>query len=356
MPTEIPAEGTPTPAKGVEDAAAYHAGLNALLRGEVETPEDPPPGDPKKDGDPAPGATDEEPDAGDDDPEEPDAPTEEEGEGDEDEEPVDKDELRKRAKERRTFETYKAGVLEKERTVEAREQKVAKGEKELMSFFDELNSSGIEALLNHQLIPQDRMAAYSRQLFLLSPEGLKDPRSRPEAERLRAEMARDAQTRQANARVEKLEKEREAEKAQAQADREATNYVAQIDASLVPYKAKTPLLAKAMETDARETKRELLSIASELAAANGDRFVEPGKVLLAWEKRQRGLIARLGLSPGEQPPATQNKAKTKTAAKKQGQGKNGTSAPAAEEPAEEKVPEAGSPEYYAELRRRLNQK
>jgi hypothetical protein len=348
MADEKPPEGTPAPdAAPAFDKAAYDAGLQALLRGEAgdePAAEEKPPkpeGEADADAEAKPDAELAEDD-------------EAESEGDEDKEPkVAEEALRKLQKEKRTFETYKAKVLEQERAVVAREQRVGQGERELVGFLNDFKVDPVHALVSNGLLTDEQLSYAARQMMLLSPEGLKDPRSRAEAERLRADMKRDLETRRVNAELENLRKEREAEKAQAQADRELNNYVTQIDASLPTYKAKTPLLAKAMEKDASATKRELYSVATELATANGGRFVEPGKVLLAWEKQQRELIARLGFSQPETPPAGQSKAKPPTAAKKQGHEQNGKGAPPASEPAEDPDIAKSPEEFQAELRRRL---
>lgn len=356
MPTAPPADGTPAPADAPLDDAAYKAGLTAMLRGEqpaaaaaaVAAGED----KPAEEKPPAEAAKDETEDevveeGGDD-------QVEDEDDGETEDEPVDKDALRKLQKEKRTFETYKAGVLAHERAVKEREQWVEKGERELKGFFAELNANAVDALLRHKFIGEEDFKFYAQQFHLLSPEGLKDPRSRPEAERLRKERDRDASARAAEARVAKLEQERAAEKERAEEDRAANDYVARIDSSMPVFKAKTPLLATAMKADPASTKRELYLVAHELATANGGQFADPGKVLLTWEKRQRALIARLGLSTPAAAPATQTKAKPQTAAKQQGQGQKGKDgAPAAEEPEADPDVAKSDDEYRAELRKRL---
>lgn len=349
MATEIPAEGTPASAPDpAAEKAAYDEGLKKLLAG--ETTEEPPAEEvpPKPEGE----AEDEpEAEADDDHVEDEETADEEEEDGDP---KIAEEALRKLQKEKRTFEKHKSEVLAHERTVKEREQRVDKGERELTGFISELKASPVETLLKNDMIPEADFQFWARQFHLLSPEGLKDPRSRPEAERLRRERSQNSESRVALARVEKLEQERVAEKAQLQADRELNDYVTRIDSSMAAYKAKTPLLAKAMEKDASATKRELYLVASELAKANHDQFVEPGKVFLAWEKQQRERIARLGLSVPATTPAVPAKAKPTTAAKPQGQVKPTKGAPAAKEPADDDPPLEGDA-YFAELRRRLKQ-
>lgn len=346
MADEKPPEGTPAPdAAPAFDKAAYDAGLAALLKRDATEPPAAEETPPKPEGEADPDAKPE------------DAPEDDAEDGDaEDKDPkVAEESLRKLQKEKRTFEAYKAQVLEKERAVVAREERIASGERELVGFLKQLQVDPVGALVGNKLLTDDQLDYAARQLMLLSPSGLKDPRSRAEAERLRTEMKRDVEAREARAEIENIRKEREAEKAQAQADRELNTYVTQIDASLPTYKAKTPLLVKAMEKDASATKRELYSVATELATANGGRLVEPGKVLLAWEKQVREQIARLGFSLPEAAPAGQSKAKTPTAAKKQGHEQNGKGAPPAQEQAGDPEIAKSDDEYRAELRRRLKQ-
>lgn len=347
MADEKPPEGTPAPdAAPAFDKAAYDAGLAALLKRDATEPPAAEETPPKPEGEAKP--EDKAEDAAEDETDDDVAP--------EDKDPkVAEESLRKLQKEKRTFEAYKATVLEKERAVVAREERVAGGERELVGFLKQLQVDPVGALVGNKLLTDDQLDYAARQLMLLSPSGLKDPRSRAEAERLRTEMKRDVEAREARAEIENIRKEREAEKAQAKADRELNTYVTQLDASLPTYKAKTPLLAKAMEKDASATKRELYSVATELATANGGRLVEPGKVLLAWEKQVREQLARLGFSLPEAAPAGQSKAKTPTAAKKQGHEQNGKGAPPAQEQAGDPEIAKSDDEYRAELRRRLKQ-
>lgn len=345
MADEKPPEGTATPASdpAAEDAA-YKEGLSKLLAGEAT--EDPPAAAE------APPKADAEAEDDDQAEETPEAKDDEDAEDDvDDADPkVATEALRKLQKEKRTFEAHKSKVLELEQNVKERESKVARVEASWNAFGAELDRNPVETLLKHNMIPEADYKFWAQQFHLLSPEGLKDPRSRPEAERLRRERERERASDTALRRVEKLEQERAAEKAAAAQDREVQHYVTQLDASLPTYKAKTPLLAKAMEKDAAATKRELVSVAVELATANGDRLVAPGQVLLAWERQQRERMARLGLSVPEPAAAVPSKAKTPTAAKSQGQPPKKKDAPDAEEPAE-----VSDEEYRAELRRRLKQ-
>lgn len=342
MADEKPPEGTATPASDpAAEEAAYQEGLTKRLSGEVS--DDPPVEETAK-----PDAPAKEPEAKDDE-EEP-ADVEDAEDDVEDADPkVATEALRKLQKEKRTFEAHKLKVLEQERAVIARVEKVEKAEGELRQLVREIDHNPVEALLKHGFIAEADLQFWARQFHLLSPEGMKDPRSKPEAERLRRERERERSSDIALRRVEKLEQERAAEKAAAQQEREVNAYMTQLDASVPTYKAKTPLLTKAMETDASATKRELVAVAVELATANGDRLVEPGKVLLAWEKQQRERIARLGLSIPDA-AAAPSKAKTPTAAKSQGQPPKKKDAPDAEESAE-----LSEEEYRAELRRRLKQ-
>jgi hypothetical protein len=343
---DTPTEGTPAPDTSAADEATYKAGLRAIAEGRdpdapAEEPEKKPAAEePKADAD------------GNEDAPESEVAEDEKPEADADEETdepkVDKAALAQLAKEKRSLERLKVDVLDKERQVVEREQKVARGEAQLTAAFREFTANPVEMALKHNLIPEADFKFYAQQFLLLSPEGLKDPRSKPEAERLRRERERDTENRRALAEVEKLRKEREEEKAAAAGEKQLNEYIARIDTSVPAYKAKTPLLAKAMEKDAGATRRELFQVAYELAQANAGEFVEPGRVLLAWEKQQRERIARLGLTaPTAAPAAPTAKAKTPNAAKSQGQ------KPPAAQAADDPDIATSDEEYQAGLRARL---
>lgn len=361
MPTETPAaEGTPTSAAPPAfDEKAFKAGLDARLRGEAPADEAPP-----ADTDEQPAKEDAAAAAVDEDTPADDAPEDGDGEGEggegeggeDDDDPVDKEALRKLQKERRSFDKVKAETFALQRTVTQRAQVIERAEGELKQFVGELNTKPVQTLLKHGLIPDEDLAYWARQFHLLSPEGLKDPRSRPEAERLQRERERDRDAARSAARVAKLEEERAAEKAQLELDRNTNAYVARIEQSVPALKAKTPLLQKAMAADAGETKREIYSIAYELAQANGGQFVDPAKVLVAWEKRQSALLKRLGLATAPAPAAAPSKEKTPTAAKNQGQSQKKEGAPAAKEPAKDPDIASSEEEFQAGLRARLARK
>jgi len=348
----MPIEETPAPAN---EEATYLKGLDALLKGDSPEPEPEPEPEPAADpnAEPAAAAVEEPADAkGEEDAEDGEPGDEKDEDEDEGEPKVDKEALRKLQKEKRGIEQHKTEVLELERTVKEREVRVEKGERELKDFFGELNASPVETLLRHSLIPEADLQYWARQFHLLSPEALKDPRSKPEAERLRRERDRDQAARRNEAAVKKLERERDEDKVAQAEERQLNDYVTRLDASVSAYKAKTPLLVKAMAKDPAATKAELYTVAYELAKAGNGQFAEPGKVLLAWEKQQRARLERFGISlpVATAAPATQtNKAKSKTAAKSQGQSKKGGAAGAAAE--DEAVLEGEA--YLAELARRL---
>jgi hypothetical protein len=345
MATENPADSTPAPDTSAADEAAYQAGLAAMLKGE---PADEPAAEPEpkaEDDAPAEEDTAEEPEAEEPEPEA-DEDTDEESEDDEDPK-VDKDALRKLQKEKRSFEAHKTKVLELERQVATREKQAETRERELSDFIGKLRTDPFTTLIEAKLLSEEDISFAARQLYLMSPEAAKDPRSKAEAERLRRERERDMKAERAEREVERLRREREEERAQQAEERKLADYTSRIDSTTQVFKEKTPLLTKALAKDSAATKRELYQIAYELATANGGQLAEPGKVVLAWEKQQRERIARLGLEA----PAVQSKAKTPTAAKSQGQPpKKKEPAPVAEEPAE-----LSEEEYRAELRRRLKQ-
>jgi hypothetical protein len=353
MPTDEKAEGTAASASDPE--TAYMEGLNARLRGEAKDDDEAPPADEDKKDEPVEEAAeddDADADAAEDESEdkEPEAAEED---ADEDEDEVDKDALRKLQKEKRSFERVKTEVLALERDVKEREQRVGKAEAGWKAFLSEFDVRPVETLLESGRLDQAAIDYLARQLFLHTTDAKKDPRSKVEAERLQRERARDREARMANERVSRLEREREEERAAAQGERDLKNYVSNIDTSIETYRAKTPLLTKALAKDPAETKREVYAVAYELAQANNGQFVEPGKALLTWEKRERARLERLGFTAqaAAPPSGTQDKkAKSKTAAKSQGQGdtkKTDATADSDDEPVLE------GEAYMAELRRRL---
>ncbi len=355
MPTETPAEGTaaPAPAPAPDDNTAYMAGLNARLRGEVTDETEPP-----KDNDEKPAAKpgDDEDGAAADDEDKPDKAAADEDEDDDqaEDEKVDKDALRKLSKERRTFNTFKTEVLALERSVKERAQALEAREQQVIDFASTVQVNPVGTFLSKGLLGQVEIDHWAKQFYLYSTDGQKDPRAKGEAERLQREHARDIENRRALERVDKLERERAQEKAQAENDKQLNSYVARIESSIAPLKAKTPLLAKAMETDPAVTKRELYAVAYELASANNGQYADPTKVVLTWEKQQRARLVRLGLSPPAAAPATStstNKAKSPTAAKNQGQGP--TKKDGAAEPEKDPDIAASDEEFRAELARRL---
>lgn len=355
MPTEPKAEGT---AASTDSETAYMDGLTARLRGEViedEAEEAPPAAkdkapkdEPADDADEPEGddEADEKPDA------EPDADEEaaEDEDGDEDDDQVNKDGLRRLQKEKRSFEKVKTEVLALERTVKEREQQVEQAKAEIKAFLTAFNGRPVETMLERNMLDQESIDYLARQLFLHTTEAKKDPRSKHEAERLQRDREQRMEARRAHERVEKLERELEAKKFTEQEERKLNTYVSRLDTSFDTYKAKTPLLTKAMAKDPASTKRELYAVAYELATANDGQFAEPGKVLLAWEKQQRARLERLGLSaPAAEPSGnTDNKAKSKTAAKSQGQG-----AKKKEDEVVDDDPVLEGEAYHAELARRL---
>lgn len=354
MPTEPKAEGTAAPAPDSE--TAYMDGLTARLRGEVsddevETPpakdKAPPKDEPDDDAD--------EPEADDDADEKPDAEPEDgeedkDEDADDDDDQVNKDGLRRLQKEKRSFEKVKTEVLQLERTVKEREQQVEQARSEIKAFFTAFNARPVETMLERNMLDQESIDYLARQLFLHTTEAKKDPRSKHEAERLQRDREQRMEARRANERVEKLERELEAKKFTEQEERKLNTYVSSLDTSFETYKAKTPLLTKAMAKDPASTKRELYAVAYELATANNGQFAEPGKVLLAWEKQQRARLERLGLSaPAAEPSGnSDNRAKSKTAAKSQGQ-----SAKKKEDEVVDDDPVLEGEAYLAELAKRL---
>jgi len=345
MTTDEKPEDTPTAPSPADEQAAYEAGLRALLEGggQEEATEEKP-------ADAEPEATDE---AAPEDDEEEDDELEEgdDAEGDDEKAPkVAEGALRKLQKEKRTFERHKSAVLEHERTVNDREAKFAERTGQFDSFVSRLAVDPIETLIAHNYLNQADLDYFAKMAFLRSSDGLKDPRSKGEAERMRRERARDIENKRAMGEVEKIKAERAAEKTAQEEERTLNEYTSRIKATVSVFKAKTPLLTTSMANDPVATERELWQVAYELGKASGQ-FAEPGKVILAWERQERARLERRGYAKPSM-NAVQEQAKTKTAVKSQGQKAATKSATAAAEPAEE-ILEGDA--YHAELRKRLKQ-
>jgi hypothetical protein len=328
MADEKPADG----GTAAPDAdAAYKSELAAMLAADkaaAEAKDDPhPPAEKKPEGDAA---------ADDDDAEdaaEADAEAEEEGEGEGDEadeegeEEATEDEdgkskyskaLRKLQKDEASLQKFKTEVLAKEKAVVQREKEAEKTENEIGAFLRTLKANPVKALVDNGFLTEADFEFAARQFFLLSPDAAKDPKNRVEAERLRRERERDIEAKSAVARVEKLERERAEERAEAQRTAARNEYVAKLEATTDENKAKSPILAKALEKNAARTRRELLETAAELSQAKGE-YADPKLVVLAWTKRRKELLAELGVT--EAPAAkteTDKKAKSKKPAEQKG--------------------------------------
>lgn len=335
------------------DDAAYRAELAKMMKGDAEAmglavDKDEPE---KKPDEPA---TDEEK------PDEEEKPEGDEAEGDEekegDEEPESEEEkgkyskaFRKLQREAQQLSEHKAQVLAKDREVAQREQATAATERELVDFIKNVKLDPFGTLLRLGILKEEDAEYISKQLYYHSKTAQADPKSRAEAERLRAERERRMEHESLVQRTERLERERVEERQQAQREQQLNQYTSRLEATVQQYAAKTPELKRALERSPAQTKKEILLIANELSEAKGQ-YADPGLVALAWIKERKRILADLQAEAAK--PATTAATKpdqSKKAAEKRGptDGKaNGSSAQSAEEAAEAK--------YQRNLRRHLN--
>ena len=274
----------------------------------------------------------------------------EEGEGDE--EPDGKSKyskaLRKLQKDEASLQQFKTQVLAKEKTVVEREQRAVTAERELRDFISAVKLDPVHTLIKAGLISEDEIGHIARQLHFLSPEALKDPRSRPEAERLRRERERELESKRVGSEVEKMRREREQERAQAQQDAQLDGYISKLDATAQASKAKHPVLAQALEKDAARTERELRAVAHELAVAKQG-FADPALVVLAWLKQRKQVLAAHGIAEAAVVP---NKAKSTKPAEQKGAtdaAKKAATAP----PPDNDEDKPGTPAYQRKLKAML---
>lgn len=249
---------------------------------------------------------------------------EDEGEAaEEDEEPKDAkgkytQALRKLQKKEEAFEKHRTSVLAKEREVGALEKKLATQRADLGRFIEAMKTDPVGVLEREGLLTEDDKQHWMRQFHYLSGEAGKDPRSRAEAERLRRDRERDQALKKQQEKIDSFEKEREAERAKVAQEAELKDYVSKLDGTVEQYKAKTPLLEKALAKNAQKTTRELRQIAHDLSVAQGA-WAEPKAVVTEWVKRRKELLAELDVvEPGA--TATPKKAKSKSAAEQKGPG------------------------------------
>ena len=249
---------------------------------------------------------------------------EEEGEGEE-EEPKGKysKALRTLQKEKESLQAFKATVLREQKAVAAEREQLKATQTEVRSFVAALKRDPHGTLLKAGLLNEAELDHYAKQLHFMSPEALKDPRSRAEAERLRREWDRDRSIAEQRAEVERLRKERDAELAEKQQAAELDRYVAKVNTAAEQAKTKTPELAKALAKNADRTQRELLMLSHELSQAKGE-LADPKLVVLAWTKRHKAeaeywrtyLAADSGTTTAAATPAGKKAKSTKPAEQK----------------------------------------
>lgn len=355
------AEGTPAPAAADPGYKAELAAMLAAEQAEQDAADAPPekkPEPPKaEDAEPKSEENDDAEEADEDeDADEPDADEEGDEDGEGEEEPEGKSKyskaLRTLQKEKESLQEFKTKVLADQKAVVAERERL-KGELvEFRSFVQTFKRDPAGTLIRAGLMTDEDIGYMARQLYLMSPEAAKDPRSKQEAERLRREYDREQEHRKTAAEVEKLRQEREAERRQAQQDAEINAYVTKVNAAADSYKAKTPELEKALSKAPERTRRELLRVAHELSEAKGE-LADPKLVVLAWTKQRKQLLAELadaGAAVAVEPP---KKDKSKKPAEQKGatdaQRKTETAPPPADD--EDKP---GTPAYKRKLRAMLS--
>lgn len=282
-----------------------------------------------------------------------DDPGENEEPGD-DEEPDGKSKyskaLRKLQKDEASLQQFKTQVLAKEKAVGEREQRATTAERELGDFLAEIRRNPVETLLKSGLISEEEVGYWAKQFTFLSPEALKDPRSRPEAERLRRERERERESKRVASEVEKMRRERDDERAKAEQDAVTTAYVGKLGAVAKAYKAKHPVLAQALEKDPDGTDEELRAVAHRLSVAK-QALEDPGLVVLAWVKQRKKLLAAHGIVEAAAP--TTNKAKSQKPAEQKG-ATDAASKTAAAAPPTDDENKPGTPAYQRKLRAMLS--
>jgi len=295
--------------------AEYRRQLAEHMKGDIEklgisTEEKKPEEPPKEEGDEA---KDEPEDTDSEEEKEPEGDEEAEGEGDEEKGKYSKA-FRKLQKQEAELQSFKSQVLAQERDLKQREQKIQATQTELTTWIKQLQVDPFGTLLKAGLINEDDAEYASKQLYYHSKTAASDPKNKLEAERLRRERELLLEQRQTRAQLERMERERQAEKAEAQQKQETDAYVAKIESTVSAYKAKTPLLAQALEKNPTRTRQELFKIAHDLSAAKGE-FADPGLVVLAWTKQRKQLLADHGI---KEPVASSEKVQSKSAAEKKG--------------------------------------
>lgn len=260
--------------------------------------------------------------------------------------------LRKLQKDEASLQQFKTQVLAKEKAVGEREQRAATAERELGDFLTEIRRNPVETLLKSGLISEDEIGHWAKQFHFLSPEALKDPRSRAEAERLRRDRERERESKRVAAEVETMRRERDEERAKAQQEAATTAYVGKLGSVAQAYKAKHPVLAQALEKDPEGTDEELRAVAHRLSVAK-QALEDPGLVVLAWVKQRKKLLAAHGLVEAAAPTTT-NKAKSQTPAEQKGATDAASKTAAAAPPSDVDENKPGTPAYQRKLKAMLS--
>jgi hypothetical protein len=287
------------------------------------------------------------------DPETEDSEETEESEGEDTEAEEEKPEgkyskaFRKLQKQEAELQQFKSQILQQERELKQRYEKQQANEAELGQFIRQLQLDPFGTLMKAGLLNEDDAEYASKQLYFHSKAAAADPKSKLEAERLRRERQVLLEAQQTRREVEELRREREKERTEAQKQASLNGYISKIDSTVESYKAKTPLLAKALEKNPTRTRQELLQIANDLSYAKQE-FADPSLVILAWVKQRKQLLADHGIT---EPVAKSEQAKSKTAAEKKGPTDGKSTKSAQSSVVDDEAAEAA---FQKELRERLN--
>lgn len=341
------AEATPAAPDAAE--AAYKAQLAEMVKLSAEgmgiSTEEKKPEEPEKKPD------EEKPEEapGDDSKETEESDDEKDTEGDDESEPKGDEKytkaLRRIQREEAKLLELKNQVLGRQKEFEQREQAIRKQEGEIVDFIKQLKASPWDTLLKYKLISESDAEYASKQLFYRSPEALKNPASKAEAERLQRERQLQLEAEETRQRLQRMEEERQRERQEMQQKQALDTYVSKLDTAAQEFKSKSSLLAKALEKNPTRTRQELFRIANDLSYAKQE-FADPGLVLRVWEKDRKAFLAEMGISEPVKAPA--QKDQSKKPAENRGtpqKQQNGSNAQLTDEQKEA--------EYQKELRARL---
>lgn len=310
------AEEKPAAGGAAFDEKVYQKGLAENMGLTGDKPEEPEekPEEPEKKEDGEEKKEEEEPDKGDetsdgDDDSDDDEPTKAKGD-----EKYSKA-FRKLQQEESRLQQMKGQVIAAERALRQREAQIQKTESELVDFVKKVRLHPIDALLENGLIKEDDLEYISKQLYFGSKAAAADPKNRAESDRLRRERQLLIDQEEMRRELANYRQERENEQSQLAQQRALDAYTNKFDAAVEEYKSKTPLLAEALKKNPARTRKELYELANEISVSKKD-WADPQYVLIRWVKERKALLAELG---AKAPEATNEKAKSESAAKSKGQ-------------------------------------